>query len=349
MESLNPHLTPLTTLASQVEAFAAQCLPDFIYKESETRDLKFAETDLSSYLGGRPDEVSTIRMKEGDETHRYAFTRWSRSQLLSLLGTREKWFTTVTRVQEVDELNKRAHALRNFMFRTMKSYDADELRLVRGIVSRQYSDIPDLVIMKALMEILPEGRVIKRFSGKTDRAFYATAITGEKISIPNTTFEGYPGVALRNSEVGYASLTLTPMVFLPHYSGQGTILVLKKKCTLRRVHRGEVKDLPEKFKDALDKAKVLWGPLNEKLGRLGQITYLTEDEAVGKMESMLDGVRADRVFVDGAARSYRGAQHAVHNALHVFEAILANVAGDDQDASYTNAELAGAVLLNLIE
>jgi len=349
VESSRLHLIPLKTLADQVEAFAAQCLPDFVYTESETRELKFIETDLSNYLGGRIDEIATISMKEGDTVYRYAFTKWSRGQLLNHLGTREKWFNTVTRVQEVDELNKRSHALRNFRLRTMKSYDSDELRLIRGIVSRQYSDIPDTSIMTALTEVMPEGFVVRRFSGKTDRAFYAAAVTGEKVSIPNTSFEGHPGVVVRNSEVGYTALTLTPMIFMPAYGLHGTFLVLKKKCTLKRIHRGALKDLSEKFQEALDKAKIVWGPLNDKLRKLGQIAYLTEDDAVEKMTAMLDSVRADGLFIDGSARTYRSKQHVVHHALHVFEAILGNVAGDDQDGAYTNAEMAGAVLLNLIE
>jgi hypothetical protein len=351
VESLKPHLeflTPLTNLASRVEAFAALCLPDFVYTDSETRDMAFVEIDLAPFVGDRYPEVrAAISLREDGQTTPYAFTKWSRSQLLSHLGAREKWFETVTRGQEVSELNIRLHALRNFMFRTMRSFDSDELRLVRGIVSSKYADLPDTAIMKALTDLMPDGYAVAAYSGKTDRAFYAYAITADKIGIPGTSFHGFPGVVLKNSEVGFTSLWIIPMLYLANY---GVPIVLKKQAVLRRIHRGDIANLTKRFEEALQKTQVLWGPLEEKLAKLRTITYSSEDVAVAAMTEMLEAAGSERLFAHRCETKYRASSHTVHDAFGLFEAILANVKTEaDQDAAYVSAELAGAVLMQLIK
>lgn len=351
MESLKPYLeylTPLTSLAKRVEDFAALCLPDFIYTDNETRDLAFVELDLAPFVGDQhPDVLAALSMRGPSDVMPYAFTKWSRSQLLSHLGAREKWFETVTRTQEVAELNVRLHALRNFMFRTMKSFDSPDLFLVRGIVSSKYADLPDTSIMKSIVELMPSGYAISAYSGKTDRAFYAYAITGDKIGIPGTSFHGFPGVVLKNSEVGYTSLWIIPMLYLADY---GVPVVLKKQAVLRRIHRGDIVNLTAKFDEALQKTKVLWGPIEEKLSKLRTISYSSEDAAVNAMRELLDSVGSEKLFMHRCEAKYRSAAHPVHDAFKVFEAILANVkAEEDQDAAYVSSELAGGVLMQLIK
>lgn len=351
MESLKPylaHLTPLTSLANRVEAFQARCLPDFIYTDAETRDMAFVEIDLAPFVGeAKPTVLSAVSMKTIDKLLPYAFTKWSRHQLLTHLGTRKKWFETVTRTQEVNELNIRLHALRHFMFRTMRSFDSEELMLIRGIVSSGYADIPDVAIMKSLVELMPNGHAVLPYSGKTDRAFYAYAVMSDKIGIPGTTFSGFPGVVVRNSEVGFTALTVTPMLYMADH---GVPIVLKKQAVLRRIHRGDIANLTQKFDEALLKAKVLWGPIEEKLSKLRTIGYSSEDLAIVAMTELLDSAGSERLFIHRCETTYRSAAHAVHDAFHVFEAILVNVkAEEDQDDAYVSAELAGAVLMQLIK
>lgn len=350
MESLKPYLeflTPLTSLAKRVEDFAARCLPDFIYSDAETRDMAFVELDIAPFLGDtRPDVIAALSMRT-DDVMPYAFTKWSRSQLLSHLGAREKWFETVTRAQEVVELNVRLHALRGFMFRTMKSFDSPDLYLVRGIVSSKYADLPDTAIMASLIELMPGGYAISGYSGKTDRAFYVYALTADKIGIPGTSFSGFPGVVLKNSEVGFTSLWVIPMIYLADY---GVPVVFKKQAVLRRIHRGDIANLTSKFEEALQKTKVLWGPLEEKLSKLRTITYPSEDAAVSSMREMLESAGSEKLFQHRCEAKYRSAAHPVHDAFKVFEAILANVkAEEDQDAAYISSELAGGVLMQLIK
>lgn len=351
MESLKPHLdslTPLTSLAKRVEAFAERCLPDFIYTDDETRDTTFIEIDLTQFVGGAgPDILAAISMRNDGRALPYAFTKWSRSQLLSHLGAREKWFESVARAQEVAELNIRMHALRNFMFRTMQSFDSDELRIIRGIVSSKYADLPDTTIMKSITELMPSGYAVAAYSGKTDRAFYAYAITDDRIGIPGTSFYGFPGVVLKNSEVGFTSLWIIPMIYLANH---GVPIVMKKQAVLRRVHRGDIANLTKKFEEALQKTKAMWGPLEEKLSRLRTISYSSEDEAIAAMNEMLVAAGSERLFIYRCEQKYRAAAHTVHDAFGLFEAVLSNVkAENDQDAAYISAELAGAVLMQLIK
>lgn len=351
MESLKPYLdrlTPLTTLAKRVEAFAALCLPDFVYTDAETRDMTFIEIDIAPFVGDdKPDVLAAISMRDDTKTMPYAFTKWSRSQLLSHLGAREKWFETVTRTQEVEELNIRLHALRNFMFRTMQSFDSPDLRLIRGIVSSKYADLPDVAIMRAIVELMPNGYAVSAYSGKTDRAFYAYTVTEERIGIPGTSFYGFPGIVLKNSEVGFTSLWVIPMLWLADH---GVPVVLKKQAVLRRIHRGDVANLTEKFTEALQKTKVLWGPIEEKLSKLRTISYSSEDIAISAMNDMLEAAGAERLFIHRCESVYRQAAHTVHDAFGLFEAILANVKTEEgPDDAYVSAELAGAVLMQLIK
>lgn len=310
--------------------------------------MAFIELDIAPFVGAdAPDVLAAISMKDEGKPVPYAFTKWSRSQLLSHLGTRPKWFETVMRAQEVAELNIRLHALRHFMFRTMKSFDSDDLRLVRGIVSSKYADLPDTSIMKALIELMPEGHAVAAYSGKTDRAFYVYAITEDKIGIPGTNFYGFPGVVLMNSEVGYTSLWIIPMLYLADY---GVPIVMKKQAVLRRIHRGDIANLTKRFEEALQKTKVLWGSFEEKLSKLRTITYSSEDVAVAAMTSMLESAGSSGLFIHRCEGAYRRAAHVVHDAFRVFDAILANVkAENDQDAAYVSAELAGAVLMQLLK
>lgn len=350
MESLNPfltRLTPLTSLASRVEAFASRCLPDFIYTESNTRDLIFREIELGKVFD--TDLLSSeigFSLDGNTEQHPHLFTRWSRSQLLAHLGTREKWFAHVTHAQQAAELNMRAHTLHNFMIRTMRSFEDENVHVVRGLVSSRFADIPDTDIMKALLEVLPGGYALQTYSGKTDRAFYAYAITADKIGIPGTSFEGFPGVVVKNSEVGYSSLQLIPMLYLPT---PGAPLILEKKILLKRVHRGSIPDLVERFHKALDEAKVLWGPLEQKLAKLATVSYGSEDAAVEALNTMLVLAKAQGAFTWRCTQAYRAAKHHAHNGLSVFNAVLDRVKHEDgQDDAYTSAALAGAILLQLI-
>jgi len=335
-------------LASQVEAFAALCLPDFTYSNEDSRELAFVELDIAPFFGETlPQPHAAVAMTTAQQSKPYAFTPWSRSQLLSLMGCREKWFGHVPKAQEVAELNQRLHVLRGFVLRSMASFDSPDLFILRGIVSSKYADIPDTDITKAVVELMPEGQALRSFSGKTDRALYIYAITNNPIGIPGTTFSGFPGIVIRNSEVGFTSLWVTPMMYM---TSQRVPIIFRRHAVLRQIHRGDAGKLAERFAEALEKTSAVWGSLEERFSRLRTITYSTEDEAVEAMAKMLESVGAEKFFSLKCASAYKAAAHPSHDAFRVFEAVLGNVGNEtSKDLAYDNAELAGAVLLHLIK
>lgn len=348
MKPFLEQLTPLTELASQVEEFASRCLPDFIYNTDDLRNLAFIKIDLSEFMGEDVEgEYCGLQIDVEGRATPHVFTRWARSQLLSHLGCREKWFDRVTRDQEVSELNQRTHALRPYLFRTMRSYDNAELLIVRGFVSKHFADIPDPSIMKALVEVLPSGLAVSNVSGKTDRAFYAYSITNDKISVAGTDFVAFPGVVVKNSEVGYSSLWVAPMMYVPSYR---SCIILSKHPSLRKVHRGVPRDLKEKFEEALEKAKVLWGSLEDKFHKLTSITYASEDAAAHALVTMLSHVGAEKAFANDCVAIYRSEKHTSHDAFNIFKAIMVRVEKEcDKDDAYVSSELAGAVLIQILK
>lgn len=323
-------------------------MPDFIYCTSDLRNLSFTKIDLSEFLGeGEVGEYCGLNIDVDERGTPHIFTRWARSQLLSHLGCREKWFSSVTKDQEVSELNQRTHALRPYLFRTMRSYDNAELLIVRGFVSKHFADIPDPMIMKALLEVLPAGLAVLNVSGKTDRAFYAYCITSEKITISGTDFVAFPGIVVKNSEVGYSSLWVTPMMYIPSYR---SCVVLSKHPSLRKVHRGDPTGLKEKFDEAVEKAKILWGTLEEKITKLSCITYPTEDDAIHVIKTLLTNAGAEKAFVGDCTAIYKAEQHTSHDAANIFRAIMARVEKEcDKDDAYVSSELAGAVLIQILK
>ncbi len=351
VESLNPYkgdLIPLTTLASRVEAFASLCCPDFEYTDEDDRGLAFQPIDLEELLGIE-DAPSTVGMAMRDETGGdkiHLFTRWSRSQLLSHLGTREKWFKHVDLSIQAHELNERRRTFRKHMFRTMRSHDSEEIRIVRGLVSAGYGDIPDTRIMKILLKLLPDGWALRSKSGKTDRALYVYAITRDEVHIPQTSFKAFPGVIIKNSEVAYSSLWVFPMLYMPHLRSAA---VFERDVVLRKIHRGKAEDLEKEFTEAMDAVSGSWGDLETRLGKLATIFYANQDEALAKMERLLLGSGSTKAFAQGCRRTYEASGHATHTGLTICEAILARVEQEsDKNSAYSHASLAGAVLLKLM-
>lgn len=279
----------------------------------------------------------------GDKPEPFAFTDWSRQQLLSHLGTREKWFDPVSRTQEVAELNARLHAMSGSVFRTMRGFDSPDLNLFRGLVSSRFADLPDTEIMKTLVDLLPEGYALKRFSGKTDRAFYAYALTADTIGVPGSLLHGHPGIVVKNSEVGFTSLYLIPVLYL---HDRRIPLVLKRHAVLRRVHRGDVKALTSAFEEALTRASEIWGPFEKRVAGMKSITYASTDTAIQAMTSFLMSAGSDKRFISKCETTYRKATITTHSAMSVFTAVLDSIDIDhNQDAAYVAAELAGAVLM----
>jgi len=342
----------LKELKGNVDADAALHLPDLIYDvSSDDHSIRFEPIPLSTLLGEEEQDVvgATIerdRNAEGRREDKYIFTRWSRSQLLSLLGTKEKWFSFVGLDRQADELNARLHGMSGHNLRTQSAVeDSFPVKLIRGLVSREYADIPNTEIMKAVVDTVPEtSMALRHASGITDRAFYAYIISPTPITIPNTKFFAYPGAVVKNSEVGYTSLWVIPSLVVRAY---GVPIVIESQAVLRRIHRGKV-DLPTKFKEAFEKCAASWTDMASKIPVLASKSYLNEDDAVAAMERLLSSCLSRKDFIDLCRDTYRS-QTRLHTALDIFESITEACASyTNRDESYEVGAIAGAVLYRLV-
>lgn len=336
-------LIPLTTLESRVSEFAARCNPDHtctgaIVEEARFEAIDFDEEPESPLVG----QHVLLLLNE----QRHLWTDWSRLQLLSHLGTREKWFTSVTARQQAEELTQRVHTFTGHRLRTMNSLEPG-ISVLRGLVSKEYAEISDTVIMTALCALMPDGKCLESVSKKTDRAMYAYAVVdGAPIGLRGKLM-GRPGVILKNSEVGFTSLWMIP--FLHVETGGGFAqLAFERHVLLRRVHRGSVADLHSAFSDALKKLGEVWAPIEDRLKKLQTVTYLSEDEAVGSMRSHLSAMGETKAAMLDYERTYRAAGHTLHDALSILQAVLTTSRAVTADAAYDEAELAGALLLRLL-
>lgn len=341
----------LKELKGNVDADAALHLPDLIYDvNSDDHSLRFEPVPLSTLLGEEEQDAVGAVIERDRNTNKqedkYVFTRWSRSQLLSLLGTKEKWFSFVGLERQADELNARLHGMTNYNFRTQSAVDDNfPVKLIRGLVSREYADIPNTEIMKAVVDTVPEASMaLRHASGITDRAFYAYIISPTPITIPNTKFFAYPGAVVKNSEVGYTSLWVIPSLVV---KAMGVPIVMESRAVLRRIHRGKV-DLPAKFKEAFEKCAASWTDMASKIPVLASKSYLSEDDAVATMERLLSSCLSRKDFIDLCRDTYRS-QTRSHTALDIFEAITEACASyTNRDESYEVGAIAGAVLYRLV-
>jgi hypothetical protein len=347
MESVKPYvgnLIPLTTLAAKVREFADLCNPDLICTPNVMHDVKFVAVDYDDEEGS--DMVGSHVLLELNGT-KHLFTDWSRLQVLSHLGTREKWFAAVSRRQEAAELTERVHTFAGHRLRTMRSQE-EGISLLRGFVSKEYAEIPDTDIMTALLELLPNGQCIDRLSEKTDRALYAYVIAGETPIGIRGKMVGYPGVVMKNSEVGFTSLWLIPFLYVELSNGEYRPMAFRQKALLRRVHRGSVSDLRADFDKALSTLSAVWKDVTERLAALRDIVFASEDEAVERLRSSLSALKETRAAVLEYERAYRAARHTLHTGLGILQTVLTTVRATTADASYVEAELAGALLLRLL-
>ena len=337
-------LTSLPDLKAKVDSYAELCLPDFIFKHEKV-EMVFYAADVEG------DDYPSLAIRNpkipGDagETP-YLFTEWSRAQLLSRLGATEKWFRTVSLQTQIDELNMRIHALHNMMVRTVRSADEETVpfRAVRGMVSHLYTDIPDTHIVNSLIDTAGSGYVINSLSGKTDRAFYAYVLTRDEIEIPGTGFQAWPGVVVRNSEVGYSSLSVTLCLYFPSFR---VPVVFNKHTLLKKIHRGKINELPKLFEECLTKASGLWAGLEVKLKKLREITFQNEADAIGSLRQIVESVKGTKRFAQQCVSAYKSAAHVNHNALGLFQAVLASTESIREDTAFDQGRLAGALLLLL--
>lgn len=334
-------MTSLESLVVKAEEYERQLLPDHEVDEAK---YGFCFTQVSSEVATGIESSTTYLgvFIDGDERP-HVFTAWGMSQLLSHVGVRPQWFSPVSGMEQVEELTKRQSMFHKHRLRRLCPDPEDSLCVIRGIVSKYYGDIGNLAIARFLHKEFGSANILTRASGFTDRAFYVNVVADADPIGLGPSSEATPGVTVRNSEVGYCSLTVSPSLFW-----KGTPVVLESKKLLRRVHRGSTLDMNSAFEGAVTRASHVWSSIRTKAPVLVGMTYKDEAEAQKQIDVV---IRAHKGMVGLAARAktyYAAQHHSAHNALHVFEAISASVDRTNQDTEYRDAAIAGAVLWSLL-
>lgn len=342
------HLTTLTTLLRRVEETAALYDPDFLVTADNLHHLLYRVIDAEEL--NLPDtEPPTVGVGIEANEANYIFSDWSRSQLLTHLGAREKWFMSVSIEQQAEELNQRISALQRYRLRLTRLPDTP-IRMVRGFVSREYADITNLEVMSALVEAHPhkgDAEVVRSRSEETDRALYIYTLLGSNyIELPGTDVRLRTGMVLKNSEVGYSALVLAPFLWR---EGRNSFAVSLKNAAYRRIHRGSVTDLKETFAKATEWVSGLWGDQAKAVASLGSIQYPDIDTCTEELEKALQRTAARKFFILRAKEKLKtihvlGHYTAAHSFLAVLEAIeeLSNT-----DQHHDHAALAGGLLVLL--
>ena len=339
------YLTSPTNLHERLIQYEKECGPDV-----RTRDAGAAS--FSTYTvrdGDYEQEHVTLEI----DSEQFVFSSWARSQLLSHLGTREKWFSRVSREIQIEELNRRLPAMGKFRLRPRTPPEGN-YTLVRGMVSEKYAELQDTRVMEDLLLINPKGDLLRGYSTKSNTSMYAYMVNPTPMKIPGASATILGGVVVRNSEVGYTSLWACPFLvwLLPRPDGKPPHphVCVDQKAGHSRSHRGEVSDLRALLKQWLDGSFLdAQNSGSYRVKYLASLSYPYEDDALLALDIALSRVRATTAARESIRAAYKRAAHSTHTGLGLFEAVLSyagTVVGADD--SYTTAVLAGALLVALV-
>jgi len=334
-------MTPLTTLVNKVEDYAHSCLDDTILENEKTP---------GCFTTGQNGDPSYMMLGVAGGAMTHGFTEWSRTQLLQHLGTKEKWFDSVAPAQEAAELNARIHCLKKSVIRRRRLPEPTPQGThieIRGFVSKSYVEIPDTAVVRALEDACGfDAMCVSRRTEKTDRALYVYVVSPQPVTIPGSSQTVWTGIVASNSEVGYSSLRIAPVIYV---GGIHRPVNLGTNLSLRLVHRGDHTALKQDFKIAVDQAKTICGDLVQRMAALRNLTYGSADEAVQALRVALDRAKAQKSTALAAERAYCDAAGTLHHGLGILEAVLtATEDVTDNNKAYTNASTAGAVLIGLL-
>jgi hypothetical protein len=335
-------------MAAHLQKQAEAHLPD-VFLDAQDAAFLAQETTVGGDLAKR-----VILRAAGRDM---VFSVWARAQLLTTVGTREKWFDPVDIDRQVDELNQRLPSLRKQVARIRTIQDADACML-RGIVSRSYAHLPDAQLFDELCEACPEMQLLRGRSVLTETSLYCFVTNPVPLQIPGTQTKILGGALVRNSEVGYTSLWVSPFhawVYEDAQTGKVTRrsiqVSVSEKGSFRRAHRGHAPELRQELATALRNTPLYDAPraaLESTLGQLHQIQFSSEKEALERADAVLRRSKASGAMRKLFETAYKGSPRSVHTGLSVYETVL-KVAADPlrDDDAYAAFAVAGAVLLHL--
>ncbi len=198
----------------------------------------------------------------------YGLTDWAKKQLASLLGIQwNKWFQSTTKEEQADEINRRLwrNSARMRLRTSRTSLTANgKTGVLRAIVTPAYSPISDSHLGNALKILLwpieQEPRIL-RFE-ITDRSVTFMMSIGKPFRPGDDKVVGdvWGGLVVRNSDVGYASLSVT-LSLVRLLCLNGMTAPIPDAVLLRRTHRGINED------ELIDKLKISVSELPGKISR----------------------------------------------------------------------------------
>lgn len=344
-----PFLADPTSLEKKVSDYQNLCLPDVFLDE-----IDYTFEGAATVVAGNSGDRVILRTATGG----YAFARWARSQLLTRVGTREKWFTPVDVHTAATELNLRKKSLSGQRLRA-RTVPGSDVHLVRGMVSRLYSDLPDTTVVSVVSEITQNAySVLRGGSTKSETSLYCYLVSPSYFHIAGTDAYILCGALVRNSEVGYTSLWVTPFHawIYPDASGKVTRSTIRIACqasaSVRKPHRGLTDSEIRSFlKTALDNSPLQPGVakvLKRSLAALAALQYSDEEAALAAGLRGLRTVGAPTTFMRTFEARYRAAGHVDHTGVTVYETVLSqcsDVLGADD--AYKASAIAGALHLVL--
>lgn len=340
MESLNHYessLMSLENLRDDLQEYESTCLPD--YEDFSAGDIRFRALvdtpDVQACLHGRNPEA-------------HNFTDWSRKQLLSLMGVRERWFDMVDPGTEASELQYRESlgALKRYKLRLRQDpgYGIPE---IRGIVSQHYTAINDTEVLERVQETLPPDsyRVLGQYTRKEEHITHIFLVLREPIGVDNG-LQGFAAVTIRNSEVGASALNIGTSLVIP--LGYNLVPIWTNRANYRRVHKGSKKTLLTDFEIAAHDASTAGQDIVAKSARLEQIVFDTEDKAKVFIEDTLKRYRAPKGLISRSKEAYFTRSQRP-TGMDVVKAIVSAISANHTvDATHTEGTIAGAVLFRLI-
>lgn len=201
-------------------------------------------------------------------------TDWSCGQLARQLGIRwQKWFDGIPGEARAEELNRRLALLADpwkLRLRLPRRDEPCSPGVLAAITSPTYTPISDLAVMEALQESLGR-RVAERLRFRevrfTDRATHLAVISEEAVELPvgERTERYFAGFHLRNSQVGYAALSMV-VSFLRLVCVNGLLLAEGSFRLLYRTHRPLKEGALEKLlSEAFGKLPFSWRAGLERL------------------------------------------------------------------------------------
>lgn len=170
----------------------------------------------------------------------FQLTSWSRQQLASLLGIRwGKWFEESSPREVAEEVNRRfERSTHEKKLRMMRDDSTFSDGILRAFVGPKFSPIDDDRVFGCLAKSgdLEEVGFVR--SSTTDRSSQFAGVLAEPINMATDEEPDwiYPGFLLRNSEVGYTSLTLDVFTYRLVCTN-GLLVMVGGERLLYRQHR----------------------------------------------------------------------------------------------------------------